>query len=82
MEIISQLQRREHSFIDDGTRRERHDIECLLAGNAALRYLLFDALAEYIEFRFERLVGGLVGDEYLFDVGFCGSGDTAESGRS
>ena len=40
--------------------------------------LFLDAFAQYVELGFQRVVGGLVGNEDLYDVGFGIAGHAAE----
>ena len=64
-EVVTQLKRRQHTLVDNNTRRQRNDIEILLANYRRFGYFLLNAAAQDVEFRLDILIGAFVGNEDL-----------------
>ena len=64
-EVVTQLKRRQHTLVDNNTRRQRNDIEIFLANYRRFGNFLLNAAAQYVEFRFDILIGAFVGNEDL-----------------
>ena len=79
---MGDLRRQQQTFINDGARRERGDVEEVLVGHVGRGHFGFGALADHVELALSCVFGHAPGaaDEDLLDIGLRGARHAADGG--